>query len=214
MQEFLSNYWIGLLVLGPIAGVVWAWLLNRNDENGNPKHSNDSGQQAIVKGNGNKVLQNNNSNNRNEVHNHYNSRPDSGIDPMGQAIAIFGVTFLVGAFLSWGFAKYGPIVTETIFTSSVFVALFVTGVVAYGFMNKGFDDLDLPISLILVTTAGLNGVASWTLKKNFRPEVVDIANSQDNVINFFLGLSSFGKALLLTQALFGIVIALSTLVVI
>lgn len=212
MLEFLSNYWIGLFILSPFAGVIWAAILNRNS---NPKGSLFSepkiSQKAVVNGDGNTVTENNNSHNRKEVHNHFGGKPDD--EPLNQGIVILGVSLMLVVSISWVFAKFGfPFLIVVLFLS-VFIGLFIGVFLVSRFSFKDFDILDAPSSLIIIVIACLNAISAWTLKEQFRFEVSEIANSHENVINFFFALSHFGKALLVTQAISGIVIVMSLLFV-
>lgn len=214
MLEFLSNYWIGLLVLSPIAGVLWAAILSRKNTRKDSIYTEpNNNQKAIIDGDGNSVVQHNNSHNRKETHNHYGSSRPNGDDALGQGIVILGVAMLIVASISWMFAKFGfPFLVVVLFLS-VFTGVFIGVFLFSRFSFKDFDILDAPSSIILVTITCLNAASSWTLINQFRTEISEIANYHKNVIDFFFALSVFGKALVVTQVISGIVIVMSLLFV-
>ncbi|WP_163831694.1 hypothetical protein [Spartinivicinus ruber] len=216
MDKLLSNYWLGILVLGPLAGVFWSWLFTRNKEKAKHQQvekNNNTSQKTSIKGNSNQVNHINHSNNRHEVHNYYHSSNNTN-DSTDYVFAMVIGFFFVSAVLTWVFAKYGHWLVDIMFASSLLFAGFITTYIIHGFFKKGFNDEDMPVSLIIASIAGLNISAVYNLKGNLRAEAIEFANAHTNIVEFFLNLSSFGKSLLLTQVWCLIVIIASLLVLV
>lgn len=214
MQEVLSNYWLGLLILGPLAGVFWGRVLDRRlKANNSLRDQSMVNQKTVVIGNKNTVIQNHNSNNQTVIHYH-RDRSGTDTDPIATVLAIGGLMLFVSAILSWGFAKYGFEVTHFLFNLAIMVALAVLGFSSHVLLTRNLNGSKTISISVLLIVAGLNLCSAWLLRDNFRTDLADLANSYSNVLNFFFSLSTYGKTLVLTQAITCICLVMSVIALI
>lgn len=215
MQEIFSNYWFGLLILGPIAGVFWGWILDGRRQAGRSiKEQAITNQKAVVNGNKNTVIQHQNSNNHTVVHHHHGANSGSGTDPLGSALAFGGITIFVCAALGWGFAKHGHQITHSLFYMAIWISLAVLGFVVYILSRRNLNGREALSVFALLLVAGLNLCTAWILRDNFRLELVNLANAHTSILDFFFSLSTYGKTLILSQAIASICLVLSVIALI
>jgi len=212
MYELLSNYWVGMLVLGPLAGVLWAWLLDKS--NVQSRSESNIRQKSIIEGSNNNVTQQYNSNNRNEIKNFYNGNSNGNNDGVNHGLLMLVLVFFTGACLSWFFAKFGLVFSSIALFGSLFVGVFATSFISYYVIRNKYLVENLAKILFILIISAANIVSAWLLRQNINLDAMDYAKQESNVLDFFLGLSKFGKTLLLTQAGSGIILVFSMLLII
>ncbi len=211
MLELLGNYWVGLLILGPIAGVLWALIFRgyqpTQSASSDIAIADNSGQ--VVTGDNNVSKQIKDSFNQKIVNNHHHGNKPEGDDPVTFGFLMMGGMFLVGVLLVWGFAKYGHIFVslELAFVSAVSV-LFVSHLLS-GYMKGQYSTREAPVTVVLMLLVGINILSLVQLNGNLRSDVTDMVNSYQNVVEFFFALNTYGKCLLITQVVSAIIILLS-----
>lgn len=200
MYEFLNNYWVGLLLLGPLAGVFWAYFFGGSASERRPELqiSGNTGQVVVGNNSGNRVS---NSYNRNVVNNYHGSQRKNDDDAMGWVIMVAMIGLFICAALAWGMAKYGNIIVEVEFVLAGVVGAGLLFKVTVAALNEELFYDEAVAALCLFSIVLLSFVSLTMVEANLRADVVDLVNSHTNVIKFFFDLSAYGKTLLITQAL-------------
>lgn len=200
MYDFLNNYWVGLLILGPLAGVLWAYFLGDSSTERKPEIqiSGNTGQVITGNNSGNTVS---NSYNRNVVNNYHGSQRQNDDDAMGWASMVVMIGLFSCAALAWGMAQYGHIIVEVEFVLAGVVGAGLLFKVTVAALNEGLFYDEAVAALCLFTILLASFVSLAMVEANLRADAVHLVNSHANVIKFFFGLTAYGKTLLVTQAL-------------
>ncbi len=204
MADWLSNYWVGLLVLGPIAGVLWALIFGRSQQNRarGAEYIVEGNSGQVVFGNRNKLKQVKDSYNRNIVNNNYHGKPgnDGTDDVWTFVILAIGGTLLVGSLLSWGMAKYGALVVSLEMALVSVIGVCLVFHLLSRFMSGEYQNKELPVSLVLLTTGSFAFFTVNNLEKFLRQDLSELVYQYSNVFKFFWDLEEYDKTYLVVQA--------------
>ncbi len=216
MSELLSNYWVGLLILGPIAGVFWALLFGRGQRQAlrRAEYNMDGNSGQIVVGSNNNTKQVKNSYNPKTVNNYNGVSKKDGDDPMAFGLLALGGVLLICSMLSWGMAKYGDVIIALELALVSVIGVFLLFHMVPKYFSGEYSSNELPSSLILVAAVGFAFITVQNLDEFLRVEATDMVVRYTNVFQFFFDLSRYGKALLITQALSVIFILLNQIYVV
>lgn len=200
MHEFLNSYWVGLLILGPLAGVFWAHFFGGSASERRPEMqiSGNSGQVIVGNNSGNRVS---NSYNRNVVNNFHGVHRQGNDDPLGWGVMVVAVALFVCAALAWGMAKYGEIIVEVEYILAGVVGAGLLFKVTVAMLSENLLYEDVIAACFLFAIVLVSFVSLTILESNLRVDVVQLASNHSNIIKFFLTLTSYGRTLLITQAL-------------
>lgn len=200
MYEFVKNYWVGLLILGPLAGVFWGYFFGGAASEPQPELqiSGNSGQVIVGNNSGNRIS---NSYNRNVVNNYHGVQRQDNDDPVSWGIMVVAVALFVGAALAWGMAKYGEIIVEVEYILAGVVGAGLLFKITVAVLSENLLYEDAIAACFLFAIVLLSFASLTILEGNLRADVVQLVSSHSNIIKFFLSLTSYGKALLITQAL-------------